>query len=160
MTKSIRPATARDIPGILNVADKSGLLSADELVGLEEMLTDALQGKLGDNQHWIVDESQDLCGAAYYAPEVMANATRNLYFIAVRRDNQGQGVGSGLLHFVEQELAARGERLLVIETSGLGSFERTRAFYQKHGYEEEARIRDFYDSGDDKVVFRKVLNSK
>lgn len=48
--------------------------------------------------------------------------------------------------------------MLLVET--LASFDRTRAFYSKCGYEEEARIRDFYAAGDDKVVFCKVLNVK
>lgn len=52
----------------------------------------------------------------------------------------------------------RGGRMLLVETSGLPDFERTRRFYMKCGCEEEARIRDFYTTGDDKVVFRKVLN--
>ncbi len=56
-------------------------------------------------------------------------------------------------------MTARGGRMLLVETSGLPDFERTRAFYRKCGYEEEARIRDFYAAGDDKVVFRKVLNA-
>jgi hypothetical protein len=54
-------------------------------------------------------------------------------------------------------LVARGARLLIIETSGLASFERTRAFYRALGYDEEARIREFFKAGDDKVVFRKAL---
>jgi ribosomal protein S18 acetylase RimI-like enzyme len=62
-----------------------------------------------------------------------------------------------LLGHVEQALTARGGRLLLVETSGLPSFERTRAFYRKCGYEEEARIRDFYAAGVDKVVYRKAL---
>jgi len=49
-------------------------------------------------------------------------------------------------------------RILIVETSGLESFGATRAFYRKNGYDEEARIRDFYNPGEDKIVFRKVLN--
>jgi hypothetical protein len=44
-------------------------------------------------------------------------------------------------------------------TSGLTSFERTPAFYRKCGYEEEARVREFYEAGEDKVVFRKGLTA-
>ena len=44
-----------------------------------------------------------------------------------------------------------------VETSGTNEFTRTRNFYQLLGYENEARIRDYYDAGDDKVVFRKSL---
>jgi ribosomal protein S18 acetylase RimI-like enzyme len=54
-----------------------------------------------------------------------------------------------------------GARMLLVETSGLASFERQRTFYRKCGYNEEARIRDFYQAGEDKIVFRKALaNSK
>lgn len=72
-------------------------------------------------------------------------------------DCQGQGRGAALIRYVEQTLTARGARLLLVETSGLPSFELTRAFYCKCGYDEEARIRDFYEAGDDKIVFRKAL---
>ena len=34
----------------------------------------------------------------------------------------------------------------------------SRQFYCKNGYDEEARIREFYQAGEDKVVFRKVLH--
>ena len=159
MTDTIRPAETGDIADILNVAQASGLFSSDDLGGLGDMLTASLQGELGDEHQWIVDESGGICGAAYYAPEMMANGTWNLYFIAVSRDVQGQGVGGRLLHYVEQDLKARGARLLIIETSGLPDFEATRQFYIKHGYENEARIRDFYEAGDDKIVFRKAIGS-
>ena len=36
-------------------------------------------------------------------------------------------------------------------------FDLTRMFCQQLGYEKEAVIRDFWDTGDDKVTFRKVL---
>ena len=61
------------------------------------------------------------------------------------------------MRYVEQKLTDRGERLLLVETSGLASFERTRQFHRKCGYHEEARIRDFYKAGDDKIIYRKVL---
>ena len=41
--------------------------------------------------------------------------------------------------------------------SGLPEFERTRAFYHRCRYVEEARVRDFYAAGEDKVIFWKSL---
>lgn len=55
----------------------------------------------------------------------------------------------------QETLKARGGRMLLVET--LASFDLAQAFYRKYGYEEKARIRDFYAAGDDKVAFRKVL---
>ena len=45
----------------------------------------------------------------------------------------------------------------LIETSGVPDFAAQRAFYAGLGYHEEARIRDFYAAGDDKIVFWKRL---
>ena len=64
-----------------------------------------------------------------------------------------------MMAFVENTLAMRGERVLLVETSALPEFERTRAFYRRIGYTEEARIRDFYKAGEDKVIFRKALSA-
>ena len=52
---------------------------------------------------------------------------------------------------------AQGARLIVVDTSGIEDFAGTRAFYARSGYDEEARIRDFWATGDDKVIFRKAL---
>ena len=66
-------------------------------------------------------------------------------------------MGAALLAHVEAQLSAAGERILLVETSGLPEFARTRRFYAKLGYQEEARIREFYQAGEDKIVFRKAL---
>lgn len=89
----------------------------------------------------------------------MTQGTWNLLLIAVHPDRQGRGFGSALMRHIEETLAARGERLLLVETSGSSGFERTRDFYRKIGYHEEAPIREFYQAGEDKVVFRKALGA-
>lgn len=65
--------------------------------------------------------------------------------------------GVSLLRHIEQKLAIRGERILLVETSGLENFKGTREFYRKCGYEKEAAIREFYQAGEDKIIFRKLL---
>ena len=80
-----------------------------------------------------------------------------LLLVAVHPGRQGKGIGAALIAAVEQAIAARGARILLVETSGLPDFARTRAFYPRCGFAEEARIRDFYRAGEDKVVFRKVI---
>ena len=54
-------------------------------------------------------------------------------------------------------LQASGNRVLIVDTSGTESFSGTRRFYNRCGYTEEARIRDFWGPGDDKIVFWKAL---
>ncbi len=155
----IRPITPNDKQAIMAIAEAIGLFSSQELEEFGSMLTEYFDGNMDSDRFWITYDNGSPVGVAYYAPEPYTQGTWNLYFIAVHPNNQGQGYGARLLHYVEQMLAERGERVLLVETSGLSNFERTRAFYQKQGYEEEARIREFYKAGDDKVIFRKVLAS-
>lgn len=151
----IRPTQPEDKPAILAIAGAIGF-QPDEIETLGEMLADHLKG---NGELWFTDDDQGLVGVAYCAPERMTSGTWNLLFIAIHPDQQGQGRGTALIHQVEQTLMAQGVRLLLVETSGVPDFDPTRQFYRHCGYEEEARIREFYDAGDDKIVFRKALQT-
>ncbi|MDJ0616349.1 MAG: GNAT family N-acetyltransferase [Calothrix sp. MO_192.B10] len=155
----IRPATPNDNKAIMAIAEAIGLFTPQELSELGGMLAEYFDGNLGSDHFWITYDDGGVVGTAYYAPEPYTDGTWNLYFIAVHPDSQGEGRGGKLLHYVEQTLATGGERILLVETSGLPNFEATRAFYRKHGYDEEARIREFYRAGDDKIIFRKALTA-
>ena len=62
-----------------------------------------------------------------------------------------------LLRFVENEVKKERGRMLLIETSSKESYSSTLRFYERSGYEEISRIKDFYRIEDDKVVFCKRL---
>jgi ribosomal protein S18 acetylase RimI-like enzyme len=78
--------------------------------------------------------------------------------IAIAPEFQGKGYGMLLMQQVESTLTTSGQRVLLVETSSLPKYDRTQAFDLKCEYEREARIRDFYTTGEDKIIFRKVLN--
>lgn len=121
------------------------------------MMVDYFGGQREEGHVWVMDEEGAPLGVAYYEPALATDGTWYLTMIAVRRTRQGQGRGAALLRHLEEELRSRDQRLLLVETSGLPAFERTRAFYEKCGYEQEARVRDYYEPGDDMVLFRKAL---
>ncbi len=98
-------------------------------------------------------------GFAYYAPAAMTEQTWYLYWIAVRRDLHGRGIGRQLLQCAESHIGAESGRVLFIETSSLPQYHATRQFYLHNGYDQEAVLRDFYARGDDMVVFRKELGA-
>ena len=99
----------------------------------------------------------DLAGYACYGATPGTDRTYDLYWIAVHPRYQGQGDGSRLLGEVERQRQARGARLLVVETSSRDVYAPTRGFYQNHGYEQVARVRDYYDIADDRVVYLKRM---
>lgn len=153
----IRPIASADTTALLTLASEIGLFGPNELEVLKEMLSDYFSHNTDKDEFWIVDDDDGLVGVAYYALAPMTDRAWYIYLIGIRPDRQGQGRGRTLLRHIEQVLTTRGERLLLVETSGVASFEGTRTFYRNCGYEEEARIRDFYGTDDDKIVFRKVL---
>ena len=151
----IRLATQADAPVVNAISLETGLSDGDEDLSLLE--------PMDDDHTWIVLEhaSGAVIGAAYFGPEGHSDRVWNLYFLAVTAEHQGGGTGSALVAYVEANLRTRGEevaKLLLIETSSVESFAPARAFYEKLGYVEEARIREYYGPGDDKVVFWKLLN--
>ncbi|QKG56328.1 GNAT family N-acetyltransferase [Hymenobacter sp. BRD128] len=155
---TIRPVGPADLPALLALLQAVGLFDPEGLREMHALLTRYVAGAAGPDDHWLVAESAtELAGAVYYAPERMAQGTWNLYFIGVHPDHRRQGQAMALLQVVEAALAARNGRLLLIETSGDEDQEPARALYRHAGYEQEARIREFYAVGTDKVVFRKAL---
>jgi len=154
MTAAIRPIEARDIDALKAVIDSSNLFPS---AMLDDMIAGYLGGTNPDEMWLTVDVEDNPIAIAYCAPERMTEGTSNLLLIAVHEDHQGQGIGSNLIADIEDRLRKAGQRILLVETSGMPAFERTRAFYGTCGYTREAMIRDYYAEGDDKVVFWKKL---
>ena len=145
---NIRPAEARDLAAIGRLATLTDLFPG-------EMLDDMIAGYLSKatSDIWFVADDGDVLGFGYCEPERMADGAWNLLAIGVAPDRQGQGVGAAMLRHLEAALQKAGARILIVETLGTAEFQSARDFYLKNGFDEEARIRDFYEDGGDKIVF-------
>ena len=97
----------------------------------------------------------ELVGYACYGPTPDTDRTWDLYWIAVDPTAQRTGGGTRLLTEVERRLEGLNARMLVVETSSRPEYAPTRVFYERRGYAEAARVREFYAPGDDRVIFTK-----
>lgn len=142
-----------DLVEIAPILDATGLFPSEMLPAMAEPYLEGAEPHV-----WLVAcQGEDVLGFAYCEPERITDRTFNLLAIAVEPSWQSRGVGQQLVVAVEQELRASGARVLLVETSSLPEFERTRSFYDRLGFAREAVIREFYAEGDDKVVFWKKL---
>jgi ribosomal protein S18 acetylase RimI-like enzyme len=98
-----------------------------------------------------------ILGYICYGQAPLTDAVYDIYWIVVHPASWNRGTGTSLLHQAEEEMKRRKARLLLIETSSRPPYEVPRAFYRKHGYEEQARILDYYAVGDHKLIFSKFL---
>jgi ribosomal protein S18 acetylase RimI-like enzyme len=149
----IRPIVRADLPALKRIIASTDLFPPDMLDGM-------MEGHWNGSSHpalWLTYGDPHPLAIAYAAPEPMTDGCWNLYLIAVHADHHGQGIGQALMRYVEDTLAVEGVRVLLVETSGDDGFARTRNFYRQSHYEEEARIREFYQAGEDKIIFRKAL---
>jgi ribosomal protein S18 acetylase RimI-like enzyme len=157
---SVRAVERADATDVRSLALDNQMFGPEDMGPFDEMLAGFFSGELSDH-HWVaaVDEGR-VVAAAYYAPEPVSDRMWNLYFIATAPDAHGTGVGSTLLRAVESDLRARGEqvaRVLIVDTSSTDGYQQARTFYLRSGFDEEARVRDFYGPGDHKVTFWKSL---
>ncbi|CAM9767566.1 unnamed protein product [Chrysoparadoxa australica] len=155
----IRCTTLNDVNAINEVAISSGLFSKEDIGVVAIMMADYFERNSAKGDGCIVDVDEDgkLGGMAYYTPAAATEGTWYLQMIAVDAALQGQGRGTRLIQHIEHKLGAAGHRLLLVETAGTDEFGVTRQFYVKNGYEEEARVRDYYAAGVDMVLYRKAL---
>ena len=161
MIAAIRTASMRDLAAVKQIAVAAQMFEIEEVGFFDEMFRGWFDGTL-DRHRWLVATNPDktVVVAANYAPEPFADRMWNLYFLAVDPRHQGGGIGRSLMASAEADLVDKGDdeaRVLVVETSSTDQYARTREFYTQLGYDEEARIRQFYGPEDDKVVFWKSL---
>jgi ribosomal protein S18 acetylase RimI-like enzyme len=88
----------------------------------------------------------------------MTEATYDLYWIAVDPKFQGRGIGSRLVDFLEETLKAMGARMILIETSSIPSYDKTQRFYLYKGFQEVARVPNYYHAGNDRVTYCKRID--
>jgi ribosomal protein S18 acetylase RimI-like enzyme len=100
-----------------------------------------------------------LVGYACYGPTPATDRTWDLYWIAVDPAVQGTGSGTFLLSEVERRLEAENARMLVVETSSRSDYAATRRFYERRGYNEAARLNNYYALADDRIIYTKRFHA-
>jgi ribosomal protein S18 acetylase RimI-like enzyme len=146
----LRPLARADRGGIERILRECGAFREDEIaVALELVDAPAEAGY----RFVVAEDAGDVAGYACFGSTPLTKGTWDLYWIAVDPARQGAGIGRALLVAAEDAIRAEDGRMLLIETAGKASYEKTRAMYLACGYREIARVPDFYDIGDDKVVY-------
>lgn len=157
----IRPATAADRERILGILTATARFTQQEIGWAMELVDLAFDGRKDYEIHVLEEPDSGpkraVQGYVCFGATPRSVGVFDLYWIAIDPRQQGQGYGQLLLRFVENEVRRQNGRMLLIETSSKQSYAPTIRFYQRAGYDEISRIKDFYRIEDDKVVFCKHL---
>jgi ribosomal protein S18 acetylase RimI-like enzyme len=124
----------------------------------EELIDCYLEDTLNSGYHILVAHvDSTVAGYICYGPAPLTEGTWDIYWVAVAREKQGQGIGGALMKSAEKEIVKSKGRLSIIETSSTSAYEKTRHFHVSQGYQIVACIPDFYTPGDDKLILQKRL---
>jgi ribosomal protein S18 acetylase RimI-like enzyme len=149
---------AADRARVEEILSSTRLFTADEIEAAIRQVDESLEmPERGEYIVHVAESAGQLLGYVTYGPAAGRNVF-DIYWIAVDPDYQQQGIGTQLLRFVENEVRRQNGVTLLIETSSSDAYSATRAFYQRRGYEEISRIKDFYRLEHDKVIFCRTLS--
>jgi ribosomal protein S18 acetylase RimI-like enzyme len=155
----IRPMESRDKAAVMALIEATGFFRPEEADVAEELIDIYLDVPAQKDYRVIVIENAEGTVAGYltYGPTPMAVGVYDLYWMAVDPRAQGMGYGRKLVEWLEAHVRANHARLIIIETSSTPKYEPTRRFYLGLKYTEVARIPDYYQAGDDRVIYTKRM---
>lgn len=151
-----RAPVAADREAALEALDRCGAFTAEEVQVAIEMFDEGLKGEyslLG------VDVDGVLRGYVCVGKAWLTQGSWYLYWICVHPAFHGRGVAQLLQRTAEDFVRSSGGERLVLETSGRAQYERSRRFYARAGFEVQGRIADFYERGDDCIIYVRTLGA-
>jgi GNAT superfamily N-acetyltransferase len=157
---TIEPSRPADRAPILAVAQDVGVFDAEEVEVVAELFDGYLRDPILTGYNFLSERDPDtgtVLGFACWGPASLSRGAADLYWIATAREAQGRGVAAGLFRAVEAEVRAAGRWLIVIWTSSRPNYDAARSFYLRMGCELSLQLADFYDRGDDLVMFVRRL---
>lgn len=138
---------------VREIVAATGLFRPNEVDVAAELVRVRLRDAASGYEFVFAEQDGEVLGYACYGHNTVTLASYDLYWIAVRPNLQGQGIGRELLRAVESRIAAAGGQQIYIETSHRPDYAPTRIFYERCGYALEGVLRDYYAPGDDRAIY-------
>jgi GNAT superfamily N-acetyltransferase len=148
----------RDIKSVLEIVESTKFFYDHEVEIAVELVAERLNKGESTGYYFVFAELDGITVAySCFGPITMSKTSFDLYWIVTHNDYRGKGIGKKLLEETCREAKNMGCSIIIAETSGLPHYAPTRAFYESNKFVLEARLKDFYAMGDDKLFYTKTL---
>lgn len=156
---SLRTSVKKQDPAAVHeIVSSTGFFRPDEIEVAVELVNERLdKGKSSGYEFVFAEIDGRVAAYSCFGLIPCSLVSWDLYWIATGKDFQNHGLGKMLLGRTEEIIREAGGKTIYIETSSKPLYEPTRAFYLRNGCTIKVRMEDFYDMGDDKIVFCKKL---
>jgi ribosomal protein S18 acetylase RimI-like enzyme len=147
-----------DVEAVVEMIRSTGFFREDEIKIAAELVEERLARGPASGYEFIIADLDDRSIAySCYGLIPCTIKSYDLYWIVTDQEFRNRGIGRWLLKETEQAIRALGGRGIYADTSSLPQYESTRQFYLRNQYVEAARFPDFYQDGDDKLVYFKMV---
>ncbi len=147
-----------DIQHVREIVESTGFFYDYEVRVAVELVEERLAKGLESGYYFIfAEQAGKVVGYSCFGAIPCTQGSYDLYWIAVHKDSQAQGIGKMLLKKTEGSISRLGGRGIYVETSSRPQYEPTRQFYLHNQYQQEALLKDFYAPHDHKVIFIKRI---
>lgn len=151
---------ADDVGRVRSLVGSTGFFNGAEVDIAADLVTERLSKGIRSGYYFILAErGSGLVAYACYGPIEGTQGSFDLYWIAVAPEEQRKGLGPQVFARAESAMRKAGAKKIYVDTSSSDRYAGTRGFYQRMGFEEDARLPDFYGPGDAKVIYVKQLES-
>ena len=147
-----------DMQIVRDIVVSSGFFSEAEIEVAVELVQERLNKGLSSGYYFLFAEREgEVMGYSCFGPIPCTVESFDIYWIALKNELRGAGLGKKILRRVENRIREMGGKRIYVETSSRDQYKPTQFFYRACGFREEAVLKDFYSPGDHKVIFLKVL---
>lgn len=155
-TKFRHVLDAADPDRIRKLIASTGVFSAEEARIAAELADTTLDGT--ETYRWLIAEQDGgLVGYTCFDRIPLSKVSFDLYWIAVAPELRGTGLSTELMERTAKFIKGKRGTQIFAETSSRDPYAPARDFYKRSGFKEAARFADFYEAGDDKIVYRLLL---
>jgi ribosomal protein S18 acetylase RimI-like enzyme len=147
-----------DAHNIREIVNSTGFFYNHEVEVAVELLEVRLKTGIDSGYYFVfADVDGKTAGYSCFGPIACTKSSYDLFWIATHSEYRGKGIGKKLLEETYKCAKEMGCTALYAETSAKDQYAPTREFYDKNGFFKEALLKDFYDIGDDKLIYVKKL---
>jgi ribosomal protein S18 acetylase RimI-like enzyme len=147
-----------DIEAVREIVTSTGFFRLDEIPVAVDLVEERFyKGKESGYEFIFLETEGKTIAYSCFGLIPCSLLSYDLYWIVTHNDYRGKGLGSLLLKETEKQVGLLGGKAIYVETSSQIKYVPTQKFYEKNNYELQARFGDFYDIGDDKLIYVKKL---
>lgn len=151
-----RIVEAGDPKRIRALVEATGVFSAEESKVAGDLAHTTVTGT-ETYRFLLAERGGKLLGYTCYDRVPLSAVSFDLYWIAVAPEERGSGLAAELLNRTATFIRSKRGLWVFAETSSREPYAPARRLYEKNGFAEVARFEDFYEPGDDKLIYRLKL---